>query len=543
MPSAQPAGNATLNYYAINGGRSDAAPQLNFDARPLPALSDAEKAKLPELGDVPAVGGYFRLQPGAANAGDLSIKAEEKNKLADLAAAANQDRGKHAADLEGRSERALRRDVQNFGDLASTNAVVLSDNFATTPNTDFATYDATAAYRLRSQLGRERKEAQGKPSTPIALPSSASDTPIITGHDSGVNEQSLQRDDAKRSLDGPLRSGDVLHMKIASEGTEADLYKRSKADTVAKPLASPNPAFGVNGISSIKGREQQLAEQEQKIASAKKDAERLQEASKAAADQQSDVAPAKPAAPAPVPQPEVQTTDNAFSTFSLNVSDVSFKLAAASLEKGVMPEPANVRSEEFINAFDYRDPEPPPGVPIGFAWERAQDPFAQNRDLLRFSIKTAAQGRQAGRPMNIVLLLDKSGSMERADRVQIIREALRVLAAQLQPQDKLSVVTFARTARLWVDGVPGTQAAQVADEVGGITPEGGTNLEDAMNLAYATALAALPGQRHQPRSAAHRRRGQPRQRGPRGAQAKGRDQPQARHRPRLLRRRLGRLQR
>src|SRR5205085_8861736 len=185
---------------------------------------------------------------------------------------------------------------------------------------------------------------------------------------------------------------------------------------------------------------------------------------------------------------EVQTCDNAFSTFSLNVSDVSFKLAGASLEKGVMPDPASVRSEEFINAFDYRDPEAPAGVPIAFAWERAQYPFAQNRDLLRFSLKTAAQGRQPGRPLNIVLLLDNSGSMERADRVQIIHEALKVLAAQLQPQDTFSLVTFARTARLWVDGVPGNQAAQVAEQIAGLTPLGGTNLEEAMNLAYQTSL-------------------------------------------------------
>ena len=94
------------------------------------------------------------------------------------------------------------------------------------------------------------------------------------------------------------------------------------------------------------------------------------------------------------PQPEIQARDNAYSTFALNVSDVSFKLAGASLEKGVMPEPATVRSEEFINAFDYRDPEPPPGVPISFAWERTRYPFAHNRDLLRFSVKTAAAGRQ-----------------------------------------------------------------------------------------------------------------------------------------------------
>ena len=187
------------------------------------------------------------------------------------------------------------------------------------------------------------------------------------------------------------------------------------------------------------------------------------------------------------PQPEVQVSENAFSTFSLNVSDVSFKLAAASLERGVMPDAGTVRSEEFINAFDYRDPAPAPGAAIGFAWEGAHYPFAHNRDLLRFSVKTAAAGRQPGRPLNIVLLLDNSGSMERADRVAIIHEALRVLAAQLQPQDIISVVTFARTARLWVDGIPGTQAAQVLETVSSLTPEGGTDLGDALDLAYATA--------------------------------------------------------
>ncbi len=201
-----------------------------------------------------------------------------------------------------------------------------------------------------------------------------------------------------------------------------------------------------------------------------------------------DVAANQPALPPPVPQPEVLASTNIFSTFSLNVSDASFKLAAASLQNGVMPEAAGIRSEEFINAFDYRDPEAAPGAPIGFAWERAGYPFAHNRDLLRFSVKTAAQGRQTGRPLNLVLLLDKSGSMERADRVEIIRQALRVLAAQLQAPDTLSVVVFARTARLWVDGVPGSQAGDVANGLNSLAPEGGTNLEEAMRLAYATAL-------------------------------------------------------
>ncbi len=194
-----------------------------------------------------------------------------------------------------------------------------------------------------------------------------------------------------------------------------------------------------------------------------------------------------PAAPPGIPQPEVRTALNAFSTFSLNVSDVSFKLAAASLEKGLMPEPVTVRTEEFINAFNYHDPEPTGNARVAFAWERARYPFAHDRDLVRFAVKTGAVGREPGKPLNIVLLLDNSGSMERADRVQIRRECLRVLGGQLQPQDKVSVVAFARTARLWVDGLAGAQARELPSLVGNLTPEGGTNLEEAMSLAYATA--------------------------------------------------------
>jgi len=94
---------------------------------------------------------------------------------------------------------------------------------------------------------------------------------------------------------------------------------------------------------------------------------------------------------APIPQPEIQTSDNAFSTFSLNVSDVSFKLAAASLEKGELPDAAGIRSEEFINAFDYRDPEPREGVPIGFAWN------ARNIRLPKIAICSGSPSRRRRR--------------------------------------------------------------------------------------------------------------------------------------------------
>lgn len=311
--------------------------------------------------------------------------------------------------------------------------------------------------------------------------------------DAGGRETSRDSSKAKEPLSAGIAFFETGRSQLEDSLGIAEVPLRADAaalgDERRKGEASRRPSEARQQVEPAGALKQQAEVQatttlESKLAPAKESLER--EPAKPASDA-ADLTPAKPVAPPPVPQPEVLSRENAFSTFSLNVSDVSFKLAAASLEKGQMPEPATIRSEEFLNAFDYRDPEPPTGIPIAFAWERARYPFAHHRDLLRFSVKTAAEGRQAGRPLNLVLLLDNSGSMERADRVQIIREALRVLATQLQPQDKLSVITFARTARLWVDGAPGDQAAQVAERLSGLTPQGGTNLEEAMRLAYETA--------------------------------------------------------
>ncbi len=187
------------------------------------------------------------------------------------------------------------------------------------------------------------------------------------------------------------------------------------------------------------------------------------------------------------PLPEISAKNNPFSTFSLNVSDVSFQLAAASLEKNRMPDAVQIRSEEFVNAFDYHDPAPAPRQSVAFAWERARNPFAHNRELLRLSVQTAAVGRQPGQPLNLVVVLDNSGSMERADRVRIIEEMLTVLAGQLRPEDRVSVIAFARTARLIVDGMAGGDPKALLRHVVGLNPSGGTNFEEAMRLAYETA--------------------------------------------------------
>ena len=175
------------------------------------------------------------------------------------------------------------------------------------------------------------------------------------------------------------------------------------------------------------------------------------------------------------------------STFSLNVSDVSFRLAAASLSRGMLPEPASIRPEEFFNAFSYRDPFPRSDAPIAVHTEQARFPYGHGQDVLRIAARVKSAGRARQTPLNLVILLDRSGSMERPDRQAIVRRVLEALGDSLRNADRLSLITFAREARLWADGLPGQEARQVLHSLGKLIPEGGTNLEAALAVAYATA--------------------------------------------------------
>ncbi|QEF96745.1 von Willebrand factor [Stieleria maiorica] len=191
--------------------------------------------------------------------------------------------------------------------------------------------------------------------------------------------------------------------------------------------------------------------------------------------------------PVPAGLDEKYAGEEAFSTFSLHVSDVSFKLAAAALAQGQWPEAAKIRIEEFVNALDYGDPMPGQDEKVSCQLEQAIHPFLQQRNLLRVSMRTAAAGRASNTPLRLTFLLDNSGSMERIDRQQTVRRAFTLLAEQLKAGDQVTLIGFARTPRLLADKVDGAQSQPLVDLIQRLPSQGGTNIEAALQLAFEKA--------------------------------------------------------
>ena len=519
---------------SVNGPVPSAAAPASPASAPLPAL---EPAASPTSGAVPATGPLLAGVEAMTAARGAEKSAESSPTVTSALGAVaarplNQSKSDSDAGVAGTPATPLgkakmtpfTRAKTPIGQFGQEPVLQAPDSLtAETPaggqagTYAFRTPESGDKARFENQLGLERDflgrslndlslENERKPSIPTA------DAEGVTGISQGVRKDGL--DQFAKNLD----ENGLMGRKLGSAVDDGFRYYRGRGiEEPGRPFfgdhgkaieALPEPAVDARaaGLKERATRVDDLAKLEEKKSLPERGEKAIEQQTKEVEDfadapakrvqqveqqlkeiDKDEVAQKRNVAPS-VPQPEVSTRENRFSTFSLNVSDVSFKLAAASLENGTMPDPASIRSEEFINAFDYRDPEPLSGAPLAFASERARYPFAQNRDLLRIGIKTAAAGRQPGRALNVVLLVDNSGSMERADRVRILHEALRVLSGQLQPQDKLSIITFARTPRLWIDGVAGDKAGEATARISEITPQGGTNLAAALDLGYQTAL-------------------------------------------------------
>ena len=186
--------------------------------------------------------------------------------------------------------------------------------------------------------------------------------------------------------------------------------------------------------------------------------------------------------------PFVDTEDDPLSTFALDVDTGSYAIARRFIEDGHRPDPDSVRVEEFVNSFDYDDPPPSKGD-FDVRVEGAPTPFtgtARTR-LVRIGIRARDIDPSGRKPAVLTFLVDVSGSMDREDRLGLVQKALALLIAELRPEDRVGLVVFGTTARIVLE--PTSDREALRRSVDGLSPEGSTNLESGLALAYRMARA------------------------------------------------------
>jgi len=181
--------------------------------------------------------------------------------------------------------------------------------------------------------------------------------------------------------------------------------------------------------------------------------------------------------------PFVDTEDDHLSTFAIDVDDASFIMARSYLERGYLPPDQAVRTEEFINHFDY-EYDSPRQAAFSVSIDGAPSRFGSNCLLMRIGIKGRDIMPENRKPANLVFVIDVSGSMAREDRLTLVKRALRLLVEKLEPKDKVGLVVYGSQGRVILEPTSISRRQKILAAIERLQPGGSTNAEEGLRLGY-----------------------------------------------------------
>ena len=176
------------------------------------------------------------------------------------------------------------------------------------------------------------------------------------------------------------------------------------------------------------------------------------------------------------------------STFSLDVDTASYSFMRASLNRSVLPPPAAVRTEELVNYFPYAYASPTTATePFRTTVSIFPSPWSEGRKIIRIGIKGYAV-QPASRPRaNLVFLIDTSGSMDAPNRLPLVKQSLALLLTQLQPTDRVAIVTYAGEAGTALEPTAASEKAKILSTIERLHAGGSTAGGEGIRQAYALA--------------------------------------------------------
>lgn len=209
--------------------------------------------------------------------------------------------------------------------------------------------------------------------------------------------------------------------------------------------------------------------------------------------------------PVPDPMPQVQEADTeAFanaeaspvkvvieepvSTFSIDVDTASYSVVRSSLMSGHLPPEQAVRVEEMVNYFPYAYPAPEAGgAPFQPTVTVSGTPWNDDTRLVHIALQGELPALEDRPPLNLVFLIDTSGSMQNANKLPLLKQSFRLMLAELRPEDQVSIVTYAGSAGQVLEPTKAEDRSKILNALDNLSAGGSTAGQAGLQQAYAVA--------------------------------------------------------
>ena len=185
----------------------------------------------------------------------------------------------------------------------------------------------------------------------------------------------------------------------------------------------------------------------------------------------------------------VSAAADPLSTFALDVDTGSFSVARRWLDENTLPPRESVRPEEYVNAFRYDYDAPRSGLELTI--DGGPSPFDDDNVLVRIGVQGEIVDDRDRGEAALTFVIDTSGSMDRDDRLGLVKDSLSILVDELDDDDTVAIVTYDDNSGVVLEPTPVRDRDEILDAIDRLRPGGSTNLEAGLREGYALANDAF----------------------------------------------------
>ena len=179
--------------------------------------------------------------------------------------------------------------------------------------------------------------------------------------------------------------------------------------------------------------------------------------------------------------------DASLSTFSIDVDPASYSNMRRFINRGELPPADAIRTEELVNYFSYDYPKPTGNDPVKITVEAGTCTWNTAHRLVRIGLKAKEIPTEQLPASNLVFLIDVSGSMWGANRLDLVKSSLKLLVNNLRNKDKVAIVTYAGSAGVKLEATSGGDKQKIREAIDELTAGGSTAGGAGIHLAYQIA--------------------------------------------------------
>jgi Ca-activated chloride channel family protein len=185
-------------------------------------------------------------------------------------------------------------------------------------------------------------------------------------------------------------------------------------------------------------------------------------------------------------------SEEATSTFAVDVDTAAYSIARRSLKSNRMPTPTLVRVEEFINFFRY-DYDPPTSEAFSIQLDGSKSPVDAHKHLVRVGLQSKIVSDAERLPSNIVFLMDTSCSMTSGDKLAMAKKSMEIAVEHLGSRDQVAITTYAGGVSMVLPPtrVTDQNRSRILKAIRTMRTSGGTAMASGLTLAYQQAAKML----------------------------------------------------